>query len=235
MLAIREERLEHPPASVFLRRDVEPVLRGDDLVVYRGSWPGRAMIQSTIVLQTSAAVAVHVRCYPRHGFPELWRYYLERDGLWFPRQWQQLPVPVRHCVLEAYAQGAPAFASHPGNIPGRPELDRALKRGPTYLLVAVEAHGYVSLVNRAKIYTLDQLLTAPRASYDSYPCREILLIKWQQGGISTWLTEPFCAAVVECEVGGTLRLSQGQVESEQLCLRRVLEEFEAAPPAKTRV
>lgn len=233
LLRIREDQLMQPPPNGFARRDVEPVLTQQELTVLSGSWPGKAMIRSTVVLQDASLIALHIVCYPRVGFTELWRYYVPQEGMWSQRSWQQLPIAERLRVLEAYEHHAPAFALHPGNVPGHPELRRVLKQGSTYVLVALEERGPVSLVNKNLVYTLEQPLRALHAGYRSSPDREILLIKWHQGTVpTTWVTGPFRAAVLECSVSGRVRLSAGFVESQQLYPLRLVEQFMTSLPGK---
>lgn len=225
MLSVRVDLPADPPTHLFTRKDIEPVLnQNEELVVLSGYWPERAMIRSSVVLCEETLVAIHITCYPRAGFTEVWRYYALQEGKWLQRTWNQLPIASRFQILEAYKQSAHPFTSHPGNIPGQPGVSRAVKHGPTYLLLAVEERGLVSLANQQAIYTLGKQLRADRGWHHSYPDKEMLLLKWHQGAIApTWITGPFLAGIVECEIGGNIRLAQGIVESEQLCPLHVVE------------
>src|SRR5258708_7048868 len=99
-LRIRVEQPEQPPTNLFTRRDVEPVLSQEELVVLSGFWPGHAMIRSRVILRSNTLVALHIICYPRYGFSELWRYYACQAGIWYHSSWQQLPIAARLRVLE---------------------------------------------------------------------------------------------------------------------------------------
>lgn len=210
---IREER----PAlsNLFTRQMVEPVLTQDELIIWTGVWPGQAIVQSTIVLESPELIAVHVKSYPCHSFTELWRYYWYQKRVWQMTSWNQLSAAERVRVLEAYGRYAPAWSRWPGNLPDA-QADRSLKVGPTYLLALDEERGLVSLRNRQVCYTLGKTYERVRSHAD----KEIMLIKWHQQNKAG---KPAQIVIVECAVGGEISLAQGIVEAEWLRPVRIVE------------
>lgn len=207
--------------SLLLRDMVEPILRSqeEELVIWRGYWPARAVCKSTVVLESADLIALHIRAWPGHSLPELWRYYVRRDGeQWQRRNWNQLSMPERRRVMAAYTENAPAWAAFPGNMPG--EKTRKAKRGPTYLLARQEVYGLVKAdapqTCRQPIYRLGKRLSFHQSCDD----KEVLLLTWQR---QNQASQPAHLMIVECEVQGEAQRSGHLVRAEWLCPVRVIE------------
>ncbi len=111
-----------PDTTYFRLSDVSPQLEKNVLTIYDGegsrrSW-GRPAVWSTVVVESSDLVAVHVGFRHKHRGGQGWFYYCPspETGEWTRVTWAQLSDDDRERVLAAYQERAPQWAKEPGRL-----------------------------------------------------------------------------------------------------------------------
>lgn len=110
-----------PDSTYFRTGDVSPFITGDAIVMLNGqgtrrkSW-GAPGVTSTVIVDESEFVAIHVGFYHKHGGGQFWRYFQQGEREIHKVEWKSLSEEKRLLVLDAWIAKAPGWAKQPGKL-----------------------------------------------------------------------------------------------------------------------
>lgn len=106
-----------PNSDVFCLKDVSPFVHQDTVVGYNGvrfEKNGRkTFVITTVVVETSFFVALHVAFRHKDGSGQRWFYFTDQDGHIKQLRWGQISEPFRSLVYKNL-KNAPNWADPPG-------------------------------------------------------------------------------------------------------------------------